>query len=404
MPMLVVDQRLKTAAVFVLFLSAFLWDFRPMGIRALDFIAIFIAGLFVLFNYKYIFNLSKLDYAFSGLISLYSIYGYVNYTHRSSLIIIVYTGLYVFLRQYPKDAGIYRALKWLLILSLTVFFVQFTVYHISGYFIDFQNLFGSSSRPHLGVNEEYTSFFRAVGLYSEPHTYCVSIALLILATLGQKKFEVWHYVASFSLLVSLSMWGILAGVALPAATAVWYSRTLYQAVLRYLVVMCVLGISFIILYGVMVPQKGTLNAMFIRFEKVFVDDSYEERFKEHVPTQKSLEEHVQQQGDFAKTDYVSADGLLEKLIGHGLSTYPFLQGLALNGYAFIIHSVGILGCGLISLLIFGYWRHFSTLRAIEKLSFLGGIALLLTSYPMITYAFFWIFWFMIPLDNKSRIA
>ena len=63
------------------------------------------------------------------------------------------------------------------------FFAQFFGYHLTGKFIDFQQLTNLISRTHLCRCKAYgknTSYFRPVGFNSEPHSYCVSVALLTL--------------------------------------------------------------------------------------------------------------------------------------------------------------------------------------------------------------------------------
>ena len=128
--------------------------------------------------------------------------------------------LFITLRKvFPFEAFRY-ALRVVFLLTIAIFFAQFFGYHLTGKFIDFQQLTNLISRTnfvHEAADGTNTKYFRPVGFNSEPHSYCVSVALLTLSTLRDKSMRFFHHLGAFSVMLSLSFWGLLLWPCLTAA-------------------------------------------------------------------------------------------------------------------------------------------------------------------------------------------
>jgi len=380
-------------SLFTLTLCAFLWDFRPFGVRAFDLVSIGIASVFLIYNLKWWRYIRPIEYVFLSVVLLYSVVGFLNYQHISSLFIALYSILFFILHKgYDREISL-KIIKFLMIFSLCIFFLQFIFYYSFNHVLDAQTFFGSISRL------QHSGLFRPAGLYSEPHTYCVSVLLLILITLGQKSFRVLHYVGCFTMVISLSLWGVIAGLCLPLVMAIWNSSSLKLAVVRYISITLAILLGFTVVYGGILDRKEPFEMIEARILQVFTDASFKERFVTHIPQAPSAKNKMQITENKKETSQKPTHSLLNIIFGNGLSTYPFKTGLALNGYTFILHAFGILGSALIILSGLYYLGKWPLLRVTEKLSLLGGILLLLTSYPMITYAFFWIFLSLLPRES-----
>jgi len=384
--------------LFVFIGCAFVWDFRPFGQRLFDLVVIGIACLYLVLNWRTL-NFSPLKrYVLPGLILLYCLYGFINFGHKSSVVIGLMCGLYVLLHDRMKSEVAYSCLKYIYIINLAVFFLQFGMYHGFDVFVDLQTLFGEKSRIwHL-------SLFRPVGVFSEPHTYCLSIVLLSMMLLNRPEMVKLHLFGSFSLLISLSLWGMVAGIILPFVVSVWGKGDLFTIIKRYLSWLVILVGGFVALYGGVLQQQATFEIMNQRVASIWQDKSLNERFASHKPKEQSIaaEKGVSDKKTGQALASVEKKHFVQTIFGNGISTYPFLQGIALNGYAFIFHAGGILGIIIAIVLVCFYWIKASALELLEKAGYLILFLFILTSYPMVTYAFFWIFLSFIPLENAKN--
>jgi hypothetical protein len=381
----------KFAIVFIFLSCATFWDFRPMGERYFDIVALAIVVLFLLFNRQELFTFTKIEWAISLFIIAYCLYGYVTYEHRSSIVIgVLCVVFFVARKKIPQDL-VLQGLCYIYYLNLIAFFIQFAVFHLTGDLLDFQKIFGAESR----VGEE-GYVFRPVGLYSEPHSFCVSIVMLTLMTQSQHKMRYLHYIGCFAMMVSLSLWGIIVAFALAGLVVTTYKRLLIDIIKTVTIVyMCLIG-GFSILYGVLIENQDTFLVLSNRIHYMEKDNSLNDRFTKHLPS-KEIENSLNED----KVENSKITYLAKNLFGNGISTSIFSNGTPVNAYAFIQKTSGLIGYIFFVFLIYLFFKSKSIYYVYYKISFIVIIALLATSYPMITYVFFWLFLILIIPQNKE---
>ncbi|WP_334120256.1 hypothetical protein, partial [Limnobacter sp.] len=106
----------------------------------------------------------------------------------------------------------------------------------------------------------------------------------------------------------------------------------------------------------------------------------------------TIEDDPSKQARFGSTENIEYD--LHFLFGHGLDTTNF-QSIAANGLAFLIYSFGIFG----TLMLSGMTVYLSQ----TKLSTLVIVAFSLTTFPMFSYMFYWVFlaWIISGSNNRA---
>ena len=72
---------------FMFVFSAALWDIRPFGERYFDLIPIFIASIVLVRNLSLFRQISRFEFGLGIYIVGYCIYGFLNFQHRSSILI-----------------------------------------------------------------------------------------------------------------------------------------------------------------------------------------------------------------------------------------------------------------------------------------------------------------------------
>lgn len=110
---------------FMFVFSAALWDVRPFGERYFDLIPIFIAIVVLLGNLSLFRQISHFEFGLGLYVIGYCIYGYLNFQHRSSIIIALLFVLFVTLRKvFPFEAFRY-ALRVVFVFTIAVFLLNF---------------------------------------------------------------------------------------------------------------------------------------------------------------------------------------------------------------------------------------------------------------------------------------
>ncbi len=391
---------------FVFVLSAALWDIRPFGERYFDLIPIFIAIFVLMGNLSLFRQISRFEFGLGLYIIGYCIYGYLNFQHRSSIFIALMFVLFITLRKvFPFEAFRY-ALRVVFLSTIAVFFAQFFGYHLTGKFIDFQQLTNLISRTNfMQVNAlgETLSYFRPVGFNSEPHSYCVSVALLTLSTLRDKSMRLCHHVGAFSVMLSLSLWGFFIWPCLTCAIIAIQEPKLRTFFVKFIKSILIALVGFMVLHGFVGQPLAFKHAYVDRLLSANHDVSISERFYEHVPNPDSVPNKNDPNRQAAQILYTEKDvPIAEAFFGAGLSTALFIEGYPINGVAFIFNSCGLIGLLIFISIVYLHLDFRSKRRILQKLAILSVYISLLISYPMVTYVFFWIF-LTVVLDSRSGV-
>lgn len=391
---------------FMFVFSAALWDVRPFGERYFDLIPIFIAIVVLLGNLSLFRQISHFEFGLGLYVIGYCIYGYLNFQHRSSIIIALMFVLFVTLRKvYPFEAFRY-ALRVVFVFTIAVFFAQFFGYHLTGKFIDFQVFSNSTSRTHFmfeTATGENIGYFRPVGFNSEPHSYCVSVALLTLSTLRDKSMRLCHHLGAFSVMLSLSLWGFFLWPCLTFAIITTQEPKFRTFLNKFSSSAVITLVGFMLLHGFVGQPLAFKHAYVDRLLKANHDASISERFYEHVPNPESVPNKYEPNRQAAQILYSEKGApLAEAFFGAGLSTALFIEGRPLTGIAFIFNSCGVIGLLIFISIVYLHLDFGSKRRILQKVAILSVYISLLISYPMVTYVFFWIF-LTVSLDSRSGV-
>lgn len=393
--MTVANKRLELGATVLCLTCAAIWDFRPNGIRVLDIVPHIFLALYAaktLWDERYI-RVSKEQVLVFTFFCAYCVYGYYTYHHASSLVVMlhVFFVLLFFSLRPISFHTLQTAAKYVLILIILSFLVQLFVYCVFDFVLDLQNLFGGESRLNL-----HTSVVRFAGAYQEPHNYAVAVTIFVLMTLGRRDCQVLHLLGCLTMVLSFSLWGIVSGVFLAVVSQIWLERS-FGSLFRYGCLSALILAAIVSIYSTtlssferMIGQTADRLLNFYKhtvFKERFLDNRPQEghhRFQEYVRLSKDMDPPV-------FFDITSFDTGIGGIFGDGLSTYPFVLGLPLNTYAFLLNSFGMVS--LVLLLAGGYvvWQRLEPIARFKRVVLLASILLLFLSYPLITYSVGWVF-------------
>lgn len=117
-----------------------------------------------------------------------------------------------------KSFRVYRIIKFIIIIHLVFFYLQFISYYVFGNFIDYLYPITGESQRAMGGNYNLFSgkLIRATGLFNEPGTYSTYIFLLFLmyrflrsSFLGNNKLEKFDYLVLLSVFLTFSIFGMV---------------------------------------------------------------------------------------------------------------------------------------------------------------------------------------------------
>jgi hypothetical protein len=126
-----------------------------------------------------------------------------------------------------------NSLKWMLILFITIFYLQIIVFLLTGQYLDFLSLVGireSRTNFYLSIFG-ITDFVRCTSLFNEPGTYCSYIAVMIATAINCDVISVKEnkkliVSAIASMILSFSGFGIVLAVLIILAL---YRQSLHDA-------------------------------------------------------------------------------------------------------------------------------------------------------------------------------
>lgn len=380
--------------IFFLTLCASLWDYRLYGLRPFDLVFLLPFIGFVFFTPYLSMHWHRYKAPVYWLFLCFGIYGYLTYEHQSSLAFIFLLSLFQGIDFQKYYSAILKACIYVLTFLVAVGLFHLFFYQITGHTIDFHIFFDSHQRLYL----EYPRLFRTASLFMEPHNFAVACMILILVTLPLPQARLIHLLACASMILSLSLWAVISGFFSAAMVMIWHFQSLTLFIKHYILFIVLTLCAIFLVFSLTSQQYYVFSVMGGRILGIFHDTSYEERFshsKSHVPLQAPQENPSASSQEVPQTAQQS-HALLSSLFGKGISTYPFLQDLPLNGFAFLFHTMGFIGFLILLYYLQRYWRSTQSMHWRQKLCVILSCFLLLTTYPLITYVFFWLFLKLIP--------
>jgi len=105
------------------------------------------------------------------------------------------------------------ALKWLIIFSISILFIQIIVLNISGSVVRIHEIIYPFSKARISVSEEFNNLYRMGGIYIEPGTYSnmVYMFLIIYLVISKNISKPILIVGAISIILSYSVWGMVFG-------------------------------------------------------------------------------------------------------------------------------------------------------------------------------------------------
>ena len=402
--------------IFPIFLSLTLFlsslsDFRVNAVRIFDIVAILLT-LFFIFCAKQKLNklrdLSRYQKAipFFIIIFLWSLYGYLNFHHRSSLAIIllstIFLLLFVFAENNLKNTNLIgKYLTFIILFHIFAFFAQYLGFILFHIVIDYQIPFGYISRI---FPQDSAHVLRASGIFQEPNTYCVNIFSLLICYLNCNFSRGVFFLGILSMVLSGSLWGLAVAffliLILFASTQSNFCslRSLFSKLAPLLVILIFSSSTY---FYFTKPSDQEMPNIYNRIKNIRTDPSFIERFKKSNRNNNIFDSY--ENGSFTLGHFVNnKDDLFVKMIGEGFSTHYFQLGLPANTFSLLLKSFGYFG--IISLVL-SFFYLISNL-SIGKISFVSAyLVIIFTSYPILTYYIFWIslFYLIVTLTiNKNN--
>ena len=266
---------------------------------------------------------------------------------------------------YSKSDSIklFKSIEYTIIILLLSFVIQFLLYYITDSYLDYTGLLGSyESRGNNGG-----IVFRPHGLFQEPNAYsCAMLSLIYLHSksgLSNKKLINAAYVSVF---LSFSLWAVLI---LPFVFAMINYNSVNYKLLRSIFLL-----SF------------ALGVLWSNFQDYLVDFDIVKRivFSDKDPSRQA------RYGSYS--ELLRSDNFL---FGYGFNSDRFQQ-FGANGLTFIFHSMGLVGVLLLST--------FPFIQRVLRVKDILFIGILFTSFPLTSYAYFWMTIGLIIYCNKKCVV
>ena len=253
----------------------------------------------------------------------------------------------------------------IMMISIVFYLFQFFMFYITETYIDYSSFFGSiSSRG----NNESLGYFRPHGIFQEPNQYCLAMfCLLALCKFFTTRRRNLENLACITMIISLSLWGILGGVIILLALNLPYKS--FLLIISFSYVILILTYFFPINIDDLVDRSVTVN----RLMNLQEDPSYIGR----VSPLQNIETNS------------------ELIFGYGVSSLNFQDRYGANAISFLLSSFGIFFVML--MIIYTFWVTKFSIWSLVVLSYL------FVSFPLFSYAFFWI-WFGLLIELSRERA
>jgi len=105
------------------------------------------------------------------------------------------------------------ALKWLIVFSISMLFIQIIILNISGTVVRIHEMVFPFSKARISVNEEFNNLYRMGGIYIEPGTYSnmMYLFLILYLVISKNISKPILIVCAVSIILSYSLWGMVFG-------------------------------------------------------------------------------------------------------------------------------------------------------------------------------------------------
>lgn len=155
-----------------------------------------ILGYFIFFvaSYKYI-SLNIFGFIYMIIISASSIvaiywYGDIKLSNALGFLLSISMLFFFDKRRFLLNDSIGDALKYVIYIHISIFYLQLFTFYIFGFNFDIMNIFGMESRNFDGSRYVFgLQVYRASGLFEEPSTYFSSIFLMLMPIYNKIKWK-----------------------------------------------------------------------------------------------------------------------------------------------------------------------------------------------------------------------
>jgi len=376
---IIFTNKISNKKRFLLFLATFFITLQAYYFYQISLSPLPVLGglLFVLMGFKT--SLSKevilrvsiilVFFSFSliwGIINLVD-FIYVN-TIIGSFVNLIFLIFFIEVFKNLYSGIVSNILKYILIIHLIFFFIQFIAFYLFGNFLDFLGpVTGEISRIEFGGS--ITGFARCTGLYNEPAAFSYFLGATIYLRMSlSKQVDFISFLALISLIITLSISGIILSFILYT----YYVLFIKKKVIGILSL--ILFLSLLIIFTMIYFNDSIYSYVFDRLTNFSDDTSVNIRFTSSL-------------------DYLKSSGILTKMFGLGLGNSVKDVGLATSGMVGIFSSFGIIGSfSFLLILFFVIKPHFFS-------DFLFFLLFLLSTITIQT-VFFW-FLFSIIYCNEN---
>lgn len=187
-----------------------------------------------------------------------------NFIKYIILVIYIYIVSLIYINDREK---VINACKWVLIAHITIFFIQFLMAYMTGYYLDFVLPFiGEASRYKFYGVASSLELYRCTGLFIEPSTYAVSVycLLIILKTKSSEfslKLERFTLASIFLSLSTISIVIVILHYVVKFAPKIFNIKKLIP--ILFLVLLSLLGFTQTELYNIQMEKfKNTSGIRF----------------------------------------------------------------------------------------------------------------------------------------------
>jgi hypothetical protein len=372
--------------------AASLWDFRIATVRVFDLLSLaLICGFFVLardvgrdwfWKRGYILPLV-------ALVVLYAAIGYANFHHRSSFAIALLALVCLQVAGFSEASRLARVFRWVVYLNVAVLLVQYFAFHLFHLVFDPQRVFGEESR--IFVESPGGRYLRPAGFFQEPNSYALNMFLITIAALAPKRDRILALVAAGSMLITESMWAVVAAFVLVALNEWNSSETFVRKTAITLALWATMFACFNGYLWALKPAGATLPPLYARVSNLATDGSPRDRYGALVDRTPNLL--------CPQCRLKSGAFNLPKSVGMGLSTAAFYSAVPANGFSFIWYCMGPVG--LVLLIATFLWSLYgATLQDILYVA--AATVFAFTTYPTVTYVIFWLWLAAVVMMVRQR--
>lgn len=204
--------------VAILLFSLNTYYFYQVGLPIIQMLGLYFLGLYIInqsidrIKFKKLFYLLTFFIVYVSIFSIINLYLVEEIASPIALLGFI-IGLFVFLISFSVNLNKYLIYKYLNVLAfifIAFWFIQFAMYYVIDYKIDyFIDIVGYPQRTNIGVFE--SSFFRPASLFIEPAMYTNAMLLLFFYRLlyNDLKMDKTNFIILFTIVFTMSSYGYI---------------------------------------------------------------------------------------------------------------------------------------------------------------------------------------------------